>query len=190
MSTIEILFYVLIALWLVSEVALIAARRSASFSAGLAERGSVAVIWVVLTASALSAMASQYLGMARLPPPRDVHLALAEGLILLGMAVRWLAIATLGRYFTVNVAIQEGHEIVDRGLYRWIRHPAYTGILVSFLGLGFAFGNWLALALATVPPTAVLLGRIRVEEEALTEEFGERYRAYRERTKRLFPGLY
>lgn len=189
-SWLENLFSVLIVLWFASEVALGVASRRASFSAVVTERGSVAVIWTVLTVSAFSALASQYLGVARLPLSRSAALLLAEGSILLGLVIRWLAISTLGRFFTVDVAIQRGHEIVDRGPYRWIRHPAYAGILVSFLGLGFAFGNWLALALATVPPTAVILRRIRVEEAALLQEFGARYRRYCERTKRLVPGLY
>ena len=190
MSWLETLLYLLIVLWFVSEVSLVFARRTASFAASLAERGSVAAIWIVLTVSAFGALGSQYLGVARLPLSGSARLALADGFILFGMVVRWHAVSTLGRFFTVDVAIQDGHEIVDRGLYRWIRHPAYTGILVAFLGLGFAFGTWLGLALATVPPATVLVWRIRTEEEALLGEFGARYRDYRERTERLVPGLY
>ena len=135
-------------------------------------------------------MASQYLGILRLPFSRTVLSIAADAVILLGLAVRWTAILTLGRFFTVNVAIQDEHRVVDHGLYRWVRHPSYSGLLISFLGLGLAFGNWLGLALATIPPTAVFLDRIRVEENALLQELGEPYRDYCAKTKRLVPGLY
>jgi protein-S-isoprenylcysteine O-methyltransferase Ste14 len=111
-------------------------------------------------------------------------------LILIGIVIRAAAILTLRRYFTVQVTIQDSHELIDRGLYRFIRHPSYTGALISFIGLGFAFGSWLSLAIIAV---AALIGfgyRIRVEEQALIGHFGDRYRDYASRTKRLVPGIY
>lgn len=180
----------LVVLWLVAEVALVFARKAGAADAGNLERGAVAVIWIVLAASALATLAASFLDVLRLPLSAAAQRWTVNAALILGLAVRWTAVVVLGRYFSVHVTIQDGHELVDRGPYRWVRHPAYSGILICFLGLGIASGNWLGLALATVPPSIVVLERIRVEEAALTAALGERYRAYCARTRRLVPGVY
>lgn len=187
---VDVLFAPLIAVWLASEVALIFLRRAGSSERGKLERGAVAVIWIVLAASALATLAASYLDVFRLPLPAAALKWTANAVLLAGLAVRWTAIVVLGRYFSVHVTIRDDHRIVDRGPYRWVRHPSYSGILISFVGLGIASGNWLGLVLATVPPAIVVLERIRVEEAALTAALGERYRGYCARTRRLVPGVY
>jgi len=114
------------------------------------------------------------------------------GIVLLvaGTAVRWLAVFTLKSYFTVNVSILEGQRIVRDGVYRVMRHPSYTGLLLRYLGFGLAFANWLSAALIFLPLCAATLYRIRVEEAALRERFGEEYASYSRTTKRLIPGIY
>ena len=92
--------------------------------------------------------------------------------------------------FTVNVAIAADHQLIDTGPYRWLRHPAYTGALLAFLGLGLCSQNWASLALIVIGTTAAFSYRMHVEELALTGAFGERYRQYMQRTWRLVPGLY
>lgn len=71
-----------------------------------------------------------------------------------------------------------------------MRHPAYTGLLLRYLGFGLAFANWLSAALIFLPLLCVTAYRIRVEEQALHEHFGEEYAAYAGATKRLVPGIY
>jgi protein-S-isoprenylcysteine O-methyltransferase len=71
-----------------------------------------------------------------------------------------------------------------------MRHPAYTGLLLRYLGFGLALANWLSLALIFLPMLCTTLYRIRVEEEALVAHFGEEYAAYARETKRLVPGVY
>jgi protein-S-isoprenylcysteine O-methyltransferase Ste14 len=112
------------------------------------------------------------------------------GLILLGLLIRWIAILTLRHYFTVNVAIINDHKIIDRGMYGVIRHPAYLGNLISFLGLGLSFCNWISLVVIFIPITAAFLYRIKIEEAVLMEAFGREYDAYRSRTSRLIPKFY
>lgn len=116
----------------------------------------------------------------------------ASGIVLLiaGTAVRWAAIFTLKSFFTVNVSILEGQRIVRHGVYRILRHPSYTGLLLRYLGFGLAFANWLSAALIFLPLCAATLYRIRVEEAALRERFGEEYLSYSRTTKRLIPGVY
>jgi len=109
--------------------------------------------------------------------------------MVVGICVRWIAAATLGRQFTIDVAIVTEHQIVDKGLYRTIRHPAYLGTLVTLWGLGLALENWLCLLILFALPLAGHLYRISVEERALVEHFGSAYSDYMKRTKRLIPGV-
>jgi protein-S-isoprenylcysteine O-methyltransferase Ste14 len=104
-----------------------------------------------------------------------------------GMVLRVWAIAQLGRYFVPEVAIQPGQRVFDRGLYSHLRHPSYAGTFVTVLGYGLALGNWLSLAVMLVIPGLVYGWRMRVEEAALIEAFGDEYRAYMRRTKRMIP---
>jgi protein-S-isoprenylcysteine O-methyltransferase Ste14 len=114
------------------------------------------------------------------------------GLLLMsaGIAIRQWAVAVLGRFFTIDVRVHPGQTVVERGPYRWVRHPAYTGLIVTFVGLGLALGNWAALAVLAVVPTVGLLVRIRFEERALLEGLGEPYRRFAASRPRLFPGLW
>jgi protein-S-isoprenylcysteine O-methyltransferase len=118
--------------------------------------------------------------------------AAAAGLVVLvaGTALRWAAIRALWSYFTVNVSILEGQRVVRRGLYRRVRHPSYTGLLLRHAGLGLALSNWLSASLVFLPILCATLYRIRVEEAALAGRFGEEYLSYTRETKRLVPGLY
>ena len=111
-------------------------------------------------------------------------------LMLLGTTLRWAAIFTLKKYFTVNVTILENHQIVKEGLYKHLRHPSYTGLLLRYLGLGLSYANWLSLALIFLPLLLSVLYRIRVEESALVQTFGDEYEEYSKETKRLIPRIY
>ncbi|CAN5846822.1 isoprenylcysteine carboxylmethyltransferase family protein [soil metagenome] len=110
--------------------------------------------------------------------------------IAFGVTIRLVAVATLRKQFTLKVAIVEKHEIVETGIYRIIRHPAYLGHLASLLGIGLVLGNWVGLTAVVVLPLAGILYRIHVEESALLGYFGSAYQAYASRTKRLLPGIW
>ena len=116
----------------------------------------------------------------------------ASGIVvmLVGLAVRWTAIYTLGRYFTRTVTIKHDHRIIQRGLYRYLRHPAYTGTILAQMGLGLAFTNWLSFVLIFGPILVAALYRMRVEEAALVQAFGGEYVEYAKHTKRLIPKVY
>jgi protein-S-isoprenylcysteine O-methyltransferase Ste14 len=111
-------------------------------------------------------------------------------LILLGLIIRWIAILTLRHYFTVDVAIVRDHKIIQRGMYGVIRHPSYLGSLISFLGLGLSFSNWISLTVIFIPITAAFLNRIKIEEAALTAAFGDEYTSYSATTNSLLPKIY
>lgn len=98
--------------------------------------------------------------------------------------------ATLNKQFTIKVSILDKHEIVEKGIYGKIRHPAYLGHLASLLGMGLISENGVSLAMLVVLPLVVILYRIQVEERALSRHFGPVYQAYASRTKRLLPGIW
>lgn len=106
-----------------------------------------------------------------------------------GGALRIGAVFVLGNRFSGLVAIQPGHKLVTTGMYGVIRHPSYLGLLVNSLGWGLAFrsGAGVLLVALLIPP---LLARIHAEEKLLLDQFGGEYRAYRDRTWRLIPGIY
>ena len=118
------------------------------------------------------------------------HLVTGEIIAWLGLAIRLWSIIVLGRSFRLTVEVDSDQAVVDRGPYRWVRHPSYTGLLLIASGFGIALGNWLSLAILVVVPTLVIVLRIRVEEEQLIAVMGQPYVDYRARTKRLIPGIW
>lgn len=114
------------------------------------------------------------------------------GLVVMGtgIAMRFTAIAQLGHFHSPNVAVRADHRIIDTGLYRYVRHPSYSGALLAYLGFSLALSNWLSIVVIMVVTPCIYLFRIREEEKALADAFGDDYQAYCRRTKRLVPGLY
>jgi protein-S-isoprenylcysteine O-methyltransferase Ste14 len=106
-----------------------------------------------------------------------------------GGALRIWPVFVLGHRFSGLVAIQPEHTLVTSGVYRFIRHPSYLGLLVNSLGWALAFrsGVGLLLTAALVPP---LVARIRAEERLLHSQFGDEYDVYCRQTSRLVPGVY
>jgi protein-S-isoprenylcysteine O-methyltransferase len=111
-------------------------------------------------------------------------------LMILGMPLRWWSVRTLAQFFTIDVAIREGHRLIRSGPYRLLRHPSYTGALMTFWGFAFGLGNGPAMAVVIVPVTAAFLWRIRIEERVLSDAFPEDYPSYARATKRLAPYLW
>ena len=106
-----------------------------------------------------------------------------------GLRLFWRSHADLGANWSVFVAVREGHQLVEHGVYRRIRHPMYAAILLISLGQALLLENWLAgwAALAAFVPLYLL--RTPREERLLRERFGEDYAAYARRTGRLLPRL-
>jgi protein-S-isoprenylcysteine O-methyltransferase len=176
-------------LYMLSEAGLLWFKRSGKAAAD-ADRGSLRLIWVVIPASVCVAFVLAHaLPQLTLGP---VRICAGVGVVVFaaGIVLRWYAIVSLGRFFTVNVAIAADHRIVEAGPYRLLRHPSYTGALLAFLGLGICLDNWASLAALMLAVSVVFLWRMRVEENALLETFGERYRDYMRRTRRLIPFIY
>jgi protein-S-isoprenylcysteine O-methyltransferase Ste14 len=118
----------------------------------------------------------------------DILFLLGILLIYAGIALRFYAIKVLGRYFTTSVAVVADQQVVEAGPYRLIRHPSYTGFLITLLGFGLSLtNNWLSLLVIMGCALIGFSSRIRVEEHVLQEQLGQRYQEYMRRTKRLIP---
>jgi protein-S-isoprenylcysteine O-methyltransferase Ste14 len=178
--------------WLASEIVIGLATRTRRSSGKVRDRGTLAILWIVIFASIT---ACEWIGDRSTPNMfGGAHwlrpLIISDALMIVGLAVRWTAILTLGKAFSSNVAIQESQTIQRSGLYRIVRHPSYLGMLIIFLAIGVHSRNWLGLAVVLVPTTAALLYRMHVEEIALRDAFGAEYADYSKSTKRLIPGIY
>lgn len=150
------------------------------------DRGSGALVILTVFLSVSIALSFGYAGVGMLP---DWAYYLGIFLMLLGVLVRQWAIAILGRFFSLTVRIAEDHMVVDKGPYRFVRHPSYTGVLITFVGLGLAVQSGGAL-LVLLAVFGVSFGyRMYVEERTLLSELGEDYASYMKRTKRLVPFL-
>jgi protein-S-isoprenylcysteine O-methyltransferase Ste14 len=111
-------------------------------------------------------------------------------LILLGVALRWWAILTLGRYFTLDVAVRSTQAVVQSGPYCLVRHPAYSGTLLTLLGTGLALANCASLVALLAGGLVGLLYCVRVEERTLAAALGQPYVDYVRPTKRFIPFLF
>ncbi|HEX4665187.1 MAG TPA: isoprenylcysteine carboxylmethyltransferase family protein [Chthoniobacterales bacterium] len=179
-------FNTLSALLVASEVALAVTKRSKSRATGN-DRRTLPLLWTVIGLSIFAGLLlREALPEGRLRHPRTFYII---GLILfiVGLGIRWTAIIQLGRFFTINVAIAEDHELITAGLYGYVRHPSYTGTLLIFLGFGLCMLNIFSLAALFLPISTAFLWRMHVEEEALYQAFGRAYEAYAARTSRILP---
>jgi protein-S-isoprenylcysteine O-methyltransferase len=152
------------------------------------DRGSriwvVAWVWIGIYA-AFGLMASAPSGAWRRGGLEIFYAGIA--LMWIGVVLRGWAVMTLGRFFRTSVIIQGEHRIVMHGPYRYIRNPSYSGAVLTILGMGLAMDNAYSAAAAVGGILIAYWRRIRVEQQALVEHFGEPYREYIKRTWALIP---
>src|SRR5678816_401876 len=137
---IERILWVVIVLFPVSEIAIAFLKRSPRRSAQSEDQGSMRLLWLSIGLGVALAIAVQSVPSTRFRATGSIVGPLALILLVGGLALRWAAILTLGTLFTVDVAIHSDHVVVEKGLYRYMRHPSYTGLLLAFLGLGVFLG--------------------------------------------------
>lgn len=180
------LLLVLSALWIASEVWY--GRRRAADRGKAHDHGTLRGLHIAIWVSIALAVWLSLHAWGQVPEPWRARLyAIGCVLMAVGLVFRWWAIRVLDRYFTVDVAIRPDHQLVQTGPYRVLRHPSYTGALLTFYGFGLALGNVWALLLIVVVVTSAFAWRIRVEERALTTAFPDAYPDYMRKTKRLLP---
>jgi len=153
------------------------------------DKGSKYVVNVALYAGFFLAAALRRVGFAFFGND-SLGLWIGVAILLVGLGIRIWAVVALGGSFRLTVETHQGQKVVDSGPYRYVRHPAYSGLLLICLGYGLSLQNWLSLASAVFFPVAALLYRIHIEERHLIASMGEDYNRYQTRTKRLIPWIW
>jgi protein-S-isoprenylcysteine O-methyltransferase Ste14 len=181
--------------WVALEIALVVRDRIRGMGDTAQDRGTRRLIAIVTGASfVLTGVVARALRhqSALWLPGGSTDAPVVIGLVLMwaGLALRVWSIATLGAAFRTTVEVDAGQQLVERGPYRLLRHPSYSGVVLLAAGYGVVTGVWPALLVAVIGPTLVLMRRIRVEEKALTETLSDDYRAYQRRTWRLVPWVW
>ena len=190
MAMISVVWQIVYWVWVASEVLALVITRTRRSTGETHDRGSLLILWPVIFLSIWIGFWIGAKGPHTMFADAPWLLPLSLALFVCGLAVRWTAILLLGKSFSANVAIHATQKLYTGGLYRFARHPSYTGMLLIFAAIGVHTRSWLGLAILIIPPTAALLYRIHVEESVLRGAFGEQYEAYSRRTKRLIPGIY
>ncbi len=179
--------------WLAPEMIGMAPQmaKASRKSAAVHDQGSMVVLiglqWTGLALDFGLAWLWPAAGMGRQPTALFI---LGVVIILLGVALRWYAIRTLGNFFTRDVAVSQDQQVVQGGPYRLIRHPAYSGTFLTMLGVGLALANWAGLVALLVCVFAGHFYRVRIEEKALVHAIGQPYIEYMRRTRRFIPLLF
>ncbi|RMI29437.1 methyltransferase family protein [Nocardia stercoris] len=185
-----VVFWLSLAGWMAAETFIFVQGRSVSAEGSDQDRGSV---WPLLAA----VYGSVALALAVAIPLHALRLPGAAVWFWLGIVVLWAgigfrmwAVRTLGSFFQPVVTIQTEHRLVTSGPYRLVRHPSYTGALLTTLGVGLATANPVCVVLVVVIPVLGYLPRIAVEEQALAGALGAEYAEYQRVSARLVPGVW
>jgi len=180
-------FYLVYSLWLLSEVVgagIIPRLRRHGTPIKREEYSSFWLIMVNIFVSVYIAFAFASSGIARWP-----SWVFYPGIVLmvLGILLRQWSIAVLGRFFSSIVATQEGQKVIDKGPYRYVRHPSYTGVFLILVGLGLALQSWGVILLLVLIFGLAYGYRMYKEEKVMISELGDEYVKYSKNTKRLIP---
>ena len=132
----------------------------------------------------LAAMVIEVLALHR--PFNPPVAALALTVFTVGQVLRAVAMRTLGGRWTVKIMTLPGVPAATHGIFRWLRHPNYVGVVLEIVALPLVHGAWLTAVCFTVANGALLRARIVAEERALTQDSG--YGALSSRSLRRLRG--
>jgi protein-S-isoprenylcysteine O-methyltransferase Ste14 len=183
-------FWILTAIWLAAEfigASLIPAlKRGGGGRVGKTNRllNFVTVMAFVSVFGISGEFAGKGLGML---PGWTCYIGMS--LMVLGLLIRQWAVAVLGKFFSGATGVLGDHRVVEAGPYRLVRHPSFSGVLLTQIGIGLSFQSWGAV-LVIMPLFGLVYGyRLLQEEKELLSKLGPVYADYMKRTKRLIPYL-
>jgi len=177
-------------LWaIVPEMRIMRKAREDARKEGSKDGGSVNVIFVTGQIGILFALALAFVRFGAIEPRIPLFYA-GVVLIIAGGLLRRHCWRILGEYFTGDVRAAEEQPVIDKGAYRFVRHPSYTAGMLLFAGTGLAFGNWIGLAVLMITVVGGYLYRVRVEEAALASTIGPRYVEFMKSRKRFVPYVF
>ena len=108
---------------------------------------------------------------------------------LASFAIRRAAIRALGKFWSLHVEMREGHEFVSSGPFAHARHPVYFSMILELLGIGLVLNAWITLAVVFAIFIPTMIARVRIEERALLEKFGDAYKAYIRSVPAILPRI-
>ncbi len=190
MTSVRIIWLVIALLWVIAEIRLVRKVTINTQDVIDGERRSQGWLWLSVMGSITLALFSKHFAWLPIPIEYMTRQWLALGLSAVGLGLRYWAVLRLGFFFSTHVLIHNQHQLITDGPYKWIRHPAYTGLLLALAGAGLAMGDFVALLLLTVVPFFAFKLRIAMEEKKLIKQFGQQYLVYLDKTYRLLPLFY
>jgi protein-S-isoprenylcysteine O-methyltransferase Ste14 len=152
------------------------------------DRGTAAqILWTVYLTQGAALV--ELVWRRRLALPLDPTTWVALCAMIGGLGLRTWAVILLGPWFTWNVTVQSGQQLISHGPYRFIRHPSYMGALIAFVATCVLLRSWGAALLALIALALAFSRRIRYEEALLVEGLAG-YDVYISRTGRLLPRIF
>jgi len=176
------IWFGLLAVWL---IAAMTAKRTARRAFGVARVGQLVILitaWYLLFRSRPEFSRLNDRFMPDLPAVAWTGAALAAA----GAAFALWARFTIGRNWSGTITVKQDHELMTRGPYAVVRHPIYSGLLLTLMGTALVAGEWRGIA-AVILAFAGWFWKSRIEERVMTEQFGAAYEDYQRRVKRLIP---
>ena len=164
-------------------------QRSKSTVVSSGDKGSLWLLYILITIGYILAFSIGTTKIGRIYH-WNTFFAIGFILIVIGLIIRIQSIFSLRKQFTYSVAKIENHQLIETGLYRWIRHPGYLGQLIIFIGIPVSFSNWVAVILMMTPILIGYINRIKVEERFMSVQIGQKYIDYQKRTNRLIPMIW
>jgi protein-S-isoprenylcysteine O-methyltransferase len=176
-------------LFMVSEMFLMLTKRTKGQMAKVKrDRGSAIILWLAIAGGITGGF---YLAHYKTWSMYNYVLAgIGVLLIIAGETIRWVAITQLKEGFTVDVSISKTHTLKTDGLYGYVRHPSYFGLVLISFGFSLAMNSLLSLLTVIIPVLLALYYRISVEENLLQGAFGEDFTRYKNETRKLIPWIY
>jgi protein-S-isoprenylcysteine O-methyltransferase len=166
-------------------------QEASSLECGPSDRGSTRLLGVTFLVGMLGLLVAPVLTAFQLGAMDWAGVGwVGIGLMVGGIGLRFWANRVLGRYYTRTLRTSADQDVIDRGPYKLLRHPGYSGDLVMWAGAGLATQNWVAMTAMIVATCSSYIYRIRCEERMLRSALGQQYEAYVARTWRLVPFVY
>lgn len=176
-------------LFLFSELILILTKRSKNKSVKRrGDRGSLIILWLTISVCLSLGFNLAQFGVWSSSDYLIGFLGLLVSFS--GMIFRWTTIIQLKKAFTVDVAINQAHQLKTDGMFKMVRHPSYLGLITILTGFALGMNTLISFIVVVLPVFVAIMYRIKVEENLLVETFGEEYIKYSSSTKKIIPYLF
>lgn len=103
-----------------------------------------------------------------------------------GLIIAIMARRTLAQNWSASVTFKKEHDLITSGVYKYMRHPIYTGVLLIFIGSALLIGTIGAL-IGFIILFVTLWLKLQQEEKLMTKHFPKEYNTYKKKVKALIP---